>query len=319
MAIPGIPQNLVIQAGNGQILLDWSLQSGAISYTIQRSIDNVAYAFLATTTINQYVDTSVVVGTQYFYKIASVNASGTSGFTGVASAIPVLTGDETLQSLRVQSQRKADMENSSFITKAEWNDYINKSAFELYDLLVTLFEDMYVADPYQVDLGTTDTITIPNDCYKVLGVDVSYSGTNYMTLKRFNFIDRNRYSLPQATAALARGTNLQYRLLGNSIKLIPMPSQGQKFQLWYVPKMKTLLLDTDIITGVSGWTEYITTDAAIKAMLKEESDASALMAQKAALIKRINDSASNRDAGQPQTISDTRDVNYYDPVGWGDY
>jgi hypothetical protein len=47
-------------------------------------------------------------------------------------------------------------------------------------------------------------------------------------------------------------------------------------------------------------------DAAIKALAKEESDVTELMAEKAMLKQRIEESAQNRDAGMPDTISNTR-------------
>lgn len=54
----------------------------------------------------------------------------------------------------------------------------------------------------------------------------------------------------------------------------------------------------------SGWLEYVIVDAAIKALVKEESDPSALMAQEQALLKRLEAMASNRDAGEPSTVAD---------------
>ena len=65
------------------------------------------------------------------------------------------------------------------------------------------------------------------------------------------------------------------------------------------------------------WSEYVIVDAAIKASQKEESDVSILMQQKMALIKRIEDSAMNRDVGQPDRISDTRNSTGYGGGGWG--
>ena len=47
-------------------------------------------------------------------------------------------------------------------------------------------------------------------------------------------------------------------------------------------------------------------DAAIKALQKEESDTSVLMAQKVAMKDRIESMAQNRDIGECETISDTR-------------
>lgn len=105
---------------------------------------------------------------------------------------------------------------------------------------------------------------------------------------------------------------------------IPTPSGSQTIRVWYVPRVTQLLQETDMLDGVSGWTEYVIVDAAIKALQKEESDTSVLMAQKMALIKRIEESAMNRDVGQPDCISDSRTRSsiwggYGSPNGGGGY
>lgn len=72
-----------------------------------------------------------------------------------------------------------------------------------------------------------------------------------------------------------------------------------------------------VADGISGWLEYVVTDAAIKMMQKEESDTSVLQFQKAALIKRIESAAENRDAGSPATIADVQWTNGTWPFGNG--
>jgi hypothetical protein len=83
--------------------------------------------------------------------------------------------------------------------------------------------------------------------------------------------------------------------------------------------MSTLVSDTDTVQGVSGWTEYIIVDAAIKMMQKEESDVSVLMAQKQALLQRIEAMSQNRDAGMPSTVADAQSSNSFYPYSgaWG--
>lgn len=318
MAIPGIPQNLTVQQGNGQVLLDWSNQSGATQYKVDRSLDGVTFSNVAQISANSYLDTSVTVGTRYFYKVASVNTSGTSPYTPSQEVIPTLAGQDSLSGLRLQAQQKADRVGSNFVTKAEWNTYINKSADELYDLLVTLYEDYFIQEKSYVIDGSSDVITLPSDFYKLLGVDCAVDGLNFQTLKKFDFVDRNRFSTPTQVAALSRGVNLKYRTMGNQIKFSPFPAGGQTIKIFYVPRRKTLLLDTDILDSVSGWNEYVIVDAAIKALNKEESDVQVHLLEKASLVERINASGMNRDAGMPDTISNTRDVNRYgDGFGGG--
>jgi hypothetical protein len=47
------------------------------------------------------------------------------------------------------------------------------------------------------------------------------------------------------------------------------------------------------------------TDAAIKALAKEESDTTVKEREKAGIVARIESEAANRDVGHPQTVSDT--------------
>lgn len=207
------------------------------------------------------------------------------------------------------AQQRADRVNSSFVSTAEWNTYINQSAYELYDLLVNTFEDYYTTTPYTFTTdGTTSQYSLPPNFDKLVGVDLALNATSnaYVTIQKFDFISRNRYVYPNITSTFAGVFNLRYRLVGSTLMFIPTPSAGQQVRVWYIPRMTQLLKDTDQLDGVSGWIEYVIVDAAIKALQKEESDVTVLMAQKMALIKRIEESAMNRDAGQPDTISSTR-------------
>lgn len=326
MAIPAIPQNFYVQAANGQILASWDQVAGATSYTVQRSLDNVTYATVSTAAAVQFIDTTVTLGTQYFYKVASTSLSGTSGYTTPQSAVPTITGEMCLSQIRLQAQQRADRVNSNFVTLPEWNTYINQSLFELYDLLVTTYEEYFVATPaqfttngntylYPLPDGTTPFVDpsgnsfIPQPFFKLKGVDLAVNTTNngWVTMSKFNFIDRNEFFYPNSNSTIYGVFNMRYRLVGNKIEFIPTPAGQQQVRLWYVPRLQQLLLDTDTTTaGVSGWIEYVITDAAIKALQKEESDVTVLAAQKAALIQRIQNSAVNRDEGQPDTISDIR-------------
>jgi hypothetical protein len=321
MAIPAVPTNVVLQQGNSQALVSWDLVTGATSYDVQRSTDNITFVTVGTTSSSQYLDTTVTVGTEYWYQVASVSASGTSGYstTTPQSIVPTKTADLSLGMLRYFAKKKADMDQSNFLTLDEWNFNLNQSYYELYDLLITLYEDFFLQEPYSFQTDGSDAYDLPDDFYKLMGVDCGLSGSNtsWATLRKFDFIQRNRYVYPQMTSTLTGVYDLQYRLMGNQLHFIPTPQASQSIRVWYIPKLTQLLKDTDICSGISGWTEYIIVDAAIKAKEKEESDVSVLMAQKMQLLKRINDSAMNRDVGQPDTISRVR--NFNDGFGGGGF
>lgn len=330
--IPGIPQNVQVQSGNQQILISWALSTGADSYLIQRSLDNVTYTPLTTISGTplaiQYLDTGVTLGTTYFYQVAASNTSGISTYTNAMSAVPVPTGEMCLSQIILAAKQRADRVNSNFVTDSEWRQYVNQSMFELYDILITTFEDYYLAPPIQfvadgvtyqyplpngsnsfLDANNPAISLVPKPFYKLMGVDLALNNaTNaYVTINKFNFIDRNRFVYPNTASTLYGVFNLQYRVLGSNIEFIPTPTAGQSIRLWYIPRITELLLDTDITTtGVSGWNEYIIVKAAYYALTKEESDTASLVMQLQALNTRIEQTAANRDAGQPDTISDTR-------------
>lgn len=324
MATASTPTNVFLQQGNSQVLLSWDLMSGATNYGVQRGTDGVSYATVGTSSTPSYLDTSVSTGVLYYYQVASINGSGTSAYSTAQTIISAPTAEMSLGQVRLNAQQRADRVNSTFVTLPEWNTYINQSYFELYDLLVTTFEDYYLAEPAIFQTTGDMSYPLPNGVlsftngsggsfvarpfYKLLGVDCGLSTTNdaWVTLKRYDFIARNRYVFPNITSTPLGVFNMQYRVMGDKVQFIPTPSSAQTIRLWYIPRVVQLLQDTDIMDGVSGWTEYVIVDAAIKALQKEEQDVSVLMAQKQMLIQRINGSAMNRDAGEVATISDAR-------------
>jgi hypothetical protein len=313
--------------------VSWNLTAGATSYIVQRSLDNITFATITTLAgsplATSYLDTTVALSTQYFYQVAAANGSGTSGYTIAQSIVPTPAGELSLGAIRLKAQQRADRVNSNFVTMTEWNSFINQSLFELYDLLVTVYEDLYVAPPVQfVCDGTTFLYPLPNGSntflnalnpsltitprpfYKLIGVDLALNNaTNaYVTINKFQFADRNRFVYPNTASTIYGVFNMQYRLLGNNqIEFIPTPTAGQAIRLWYIPRLKELLQDTDTTdTGISGWIEYVIVKAAYYALTKEESDTSSLVMQLQALTDRINSTAANRDAGLPERISDAR-------------
>lgn len=194
----------------------------------------------------------------------------------------------TLLQLRDRCKQESDNVGQSYVSDAEWNNYINGSYAELYGLIVEAFgNDYFVQSPASgytfVTDGTNNFFALPADFFKLLGVDLRVQAPNYwVSLKPFAFAERNRFSLFNSS----------------------VPMAGQTVRLLYVPRVATLSLDADSVDGVNGWEEYIVADACIKALAKEESDVSVFAARKQALVARINAETENRDAGSPARIVD---------------
>jgi len=213
--------------------------------------------------------------------------------------------------------------------------------YELYDLLITSYEDYY-ANQY-VFINTNGTIkdyplpdgatnylggTYPDTAlgtpaqafYKLSGMDLGINTSNnaWVTLLKFDFIERNKYVYPNSTSTIYGVYNMRYRLMGNKVNIIPTPAGNQQIRMWYTPRLPALLQDNDLTTlGFSGWLRYAIVRTAKYALDKEESDTTKLDEELAFLKLRIEQTASNRDIGVADTISPTRQDPLLSGMGFG--
>lgn len=143
----------------------------------------------------------------------------------------------SLGAMRLQAKQKADMENNPAISTPEWNVMISNSYKELYDLLVAAYgNDYYVATPYQFTVTNAQLYSLPSDFYKLLGVDLQYSASpsGWITLKRFEFIERNKASYLNQSALISSAAQAWY---------IPEPTN-----LIYMPTCATTASSTTVVT-----------------------------------------------------------------------
>ena len=215
----------------------------------------------------------------------------------------------TLAQLKTRARERSDMENSTFISDSELLSYINASHAELYDILVSKFEDYYTIKTTTTVATGASTITLPSDFYKLRGVDFQLDTNTWVAVGKFNFIERNVLN----RSIVRRGAGFretQYRVIGGEIQIEPEDSAHGEYRIWYTPLPTLLSADTDTVDGINGWEEYIVIDAAIKMLAKEESSTTHLEREKAAMLERIETMAANRDSGQPEKISDTTNTFY---------
>jgi len=343
---------VILQTGNGQNLLTWALVAGAAGYSVKRSTDGVNFTVIASPTVNYFTDSTVTIGSTYYYSVASVSPAGTSGYmaSSPVSITPCAPGQINLGYLRYQAKLRADMLKSNFVTLDEWNLMLNNSVMELYDLLVTKFgEDYFLAHPLIIQSTSALSYPLPNGtnypniggipntsgspapaCFKVYGMDFNSFGAQinntqgWISMSRFNWADHNKYNILLGAASnnvSGQYCSFQFREMGDQVYIIPTNS-GQYFRLWYVPINAQLLLDTDMMPfGYSAWWEYVVVDAAAKALSKQQlfDQAQDLMNKKSDLMLRIETTAANRNVGQPNTATNTRntmgDPNFSGPGG----
>jgi hypothetical protein len=295
--VPYQPQNLTAQQTDGNILLTWVGSLGSTSYQLQRSTDGVNFTNLATSSGAQYVDSypSVTVGVQYYYQVAGVNTAGTSPYSSIVSMVAAPPSEMSLGELRLRCQQRADRVNSNFVVTSEWNYFIRLAMYELYDILMTSYEDYFAQSYVTIQTnGTTANYPLPDGAtnylggsytgtsgapapafYKLAGMDLNVNTSTVtpsrVSLLRFDFIKRNQYVYPNSTSTIYGVYNMRYRIMGNNINIIPTPAGNQTLIAWYSPRLPGLLKDTDLTTiGVSGWLDYVIVRAAKYALDKEE-------------------------------------------------
>jgi hypothetical protein len=207
----------------------------------------------------------------------------------------------TLAQLRTRAQSRADMVNDAFVSNSEWLDFINASVAELYDLLVSADEDYFTTTSAFSTVAGTETINLPGDFYKLVGVDLLDAASGLtVTLRPYNVRERNSYR----NATWAPQSVPRYWLRAGKLSLLPVPTDVRTGTLYYVPVATKLAGDTDTFDGINGWEEYVVADCAAKAVAKQEQDPTPFLQAKNELAARIKAMAQQRDPGAPHTISD---------------
>jgi Glycoside hydrolase family 44/Fibronectin type III domain len=88
-AVPAAPTALAATAGDQQINLTWTAVSGATSYHVKRATTSGGpYTQVGSPIVTSYSDTGLTNGTNYFYVVSAVNASGESANSSQASGTP---------------------------------------------------------------------------------------------------------------------------------------------------------------------------------------------------------------------------------------
>ena len=86
---PGQPQALTPTAGDhdGEIDLTWDKVSGAKSYVVEKGTEPQTFAHAGVGTKSAFTVEGLTSGTRYWFRVASINANGQSGWSDPATKI----------------------------------------------------------------------------------------------------------------------------------------------------------------------------------------------------------------------------------------
>ncbi|TXH41495.1 MAG: hypothetical protein E6Q97_37480 [Desulfurellales bacterium] len=194
------------------------------------------------------------------------------------------------------------MTGNAFVSDTRWTDYINAGGGALHSLLVYSFED-YALSKQTINLvaGTAEyslpaTFLIERKVFLL-------SGNDRYPLQRLSLqeLDGTSLDLLRASGIIPR---MKYYLLNDKIRIWPESGISGQLELWYAPQWTALVNVGDTIPATipDNWADFIVLHAAIRALKKERSDTSDLVAELIALKEEIKEYAANRTSGQPRQV-----------------
>lgn len=244
-----------------------------------------------------------------------------------------------LADLRLAAQQRCDRVNASTITTAEWNSLVNSSAAALYRIIGQTYEDYNVQQyPFTLNgniggntlqVGTGSGVPAFDKLRHISRIVVASGQGGVATyapvLRCDSLMEFDELSAPVLMPYYGSLTQrVKYMLMGQTIEIRPAASAGASYVLYYIPSYQKLVQDTDTIDSTfmntNGADEYIVLDVAIKALVKEESDPTLLMADRERVKAEILVQFAQRDDNMPGRIVDAKrarmSVGYGGGWGW---
>jgi len=227
----------------------------------------------------------------------------------------------SLSDMQTRVRELANMEAqfaSDFVSDDEIRRRLNEGLKQVYDLLIAARGEEYYVTSVDIPLVTgTASYALPPDFYQGASVIVT-DGSNFHQMRTWEMNELARMLQAQTQSGSAIYA-LRFRFQGSDIVVYPSAQSGWTMKLHYIPAMVDLVAAADTFNGVNGWEQYAVLTAAIGCLIKEESDATALMVERGIVETEIKKLAGARDASRASRIVDVRgDWNnfYWTPWGW---
>lgn len=237
-------------------------------------------------------------------------------------------GTVTAAQVILDAKRMADMVNSSFVSDDEWLSYVNRSAGEFHAEFAVLSED-YWMNEVQFSLPLSPAIPgvpanvfpLPVDFHKIRGLDYQVDAGNktWRAIHQVHFSERNAYT-PDLRRVWGAAPDRRWRLMRNSIWIVPEAQPEGVYRLWYTTLFQPLVTTADTIPDWEGMHEIVILGCAIRALEKEETDASSLRQEREMLRERLAATFKDRNEAEPDVVQDTQSLDI-SPYGrrWDPY
>jgi hypothetical protein len=231
---------------------------------------------------------------------------------------------ETAGNLITRAKERADMENSNFISDAEWYRSLNVWTAKLWNKLVKADPDRYTREETFTADGSTQDFSVAADYYGTVGVDyISDSSEGiYVPLPRLYGEEEHRIMQLQSSTPV--GYTFRYNSTTPStqlIRILPTPDEDVRHR--YIVAPPSYATDgtdsAELVIGVAGFEEYVVIGMAIDARIKEESSVVQLRHSLAEMDAHLEEAAENRSIDSAGHVHDSRKSFYLDAASrrWG--
>jgi hypothetical protein len=196
------------------------------------------------------------------------------------------------------AKQRCDMENTNFVSAAEWLTYADQSYRKFYNLITTLYEDYNVSSTDYTTVADTEEYDLPTGFLKVRLVELYGVTPRPLTLRAWTLSEKNRLSYT------VLGYPVRFATYGNKLRLMPAPRGPYQVRLWYIPTATAITATSQSVEVYNGFDEYIALDMAIRALMKEESNTDRLERERDRMERMLEETMRGRDAGQPRMMTD---------------
>lgn len=206
----------------------------------------------------------------------------------------------TLATLRTRSRERADMPTAGFVPDSATgiDAWINEGVQRLHEMLVGAFASQYTQSSAAFTVSG-ETINLPSDFYKLLGVDLDLSDGARVSLQPFQRGMRNVYRNATRMSLFAELVTPHFELAGNTLRLLPTPVSGSTGTIWYYPVATTLVNTSDTVNFPNGWERYVVLYTAIQMRMKQESSVTDLRVELDKMEAELRDIADRRNLSSP--------------------
>jgi hypothetical protein len=140
---------------------------------------------------------------------------------------------------------------------------------------------------------------VPTAFYRLVGLDVydSDSQTDYVTLQRADFRDRNVWTTTEKTSAT-------FEVRGDKINIYPEPNWSGTLRVHYIYTCPRLDSDADTFDYANYWQDMVVFDVAIKCAMRLDEDATGLRLERDRLDMMLRGKTTKVDNSGPKTVRD---------------